>query len=387
VTAFLSSGPKAAGFAALIRILVEGLGPMQPQWSQVLWLLAVVTMTLGNVVAIQQDNIKRMLAYSSIAHAGYILAALVVGGPEGLGAVVFYALAYTFMNTGAFGVLILASDERKERVVFEDFRGFGFVSPAVGAAMFVFMLSLAGIPLTAGFAGKFQIFKSAVDGGFIWLAVIGVLNSVVSVYYYLRMVVVMYMQPATAESLHERPPKDFPGMVEVARQICTALDHAHQHGIIHRDLKPENVLVDAETRPHITDFGLARIVGKGETASSTKSNEVVGTPPYVSPEQAIKPKSVDHRTDIYAMGVMLYEALSGLVPFRGKSGFAMLMSIVHDPVTPPRQTPRGKGNPEVDAEIERVCLKAMAKKAEERHATAKAFAEDLTRWLKQKLEA
>ena len=175
--------------------------------------------------------------------------------------------------------------------------------------------------------------------------------------------------------------------IALLRDVALAVHHPHLHGIIHRDLKPENVLVDAETRPHITDFGLARIVGKGETASSTKSNEVVGTPPYVSPEQAIKPKSVDHRTDIYAMGVMLYEALSGLVPFRGKSGFAMLMSIVHDPVTPPRQTPRGKGNPEVDAEIERVCLKAMAKKPEERHATAKAFAEDLTRWLKQKLEA
>ena len=210
VTAFLSSGPKAAGFAALIRILVEGLGPMQPEWSQVLWVLAVISMTLGNVVAIQQDNIKRMLAYSSIAHAGYILAALVVGGAEGLGAIVFYALAYTFMNTGAFGVLILASNERRERVVFEDFRGFGFVSPALGLAMFVFMLSLAGIPLTAGFAGKFQIFKSAVDHGFIWLAIIGVLNSVVSIYYYLRMVVVMYMQPATAESLRDRPRVSIP---------------------------------------------------------------------------------------------------------------------------------------------------------------------------------
>jgi NADH-quinone oxidoreductase subunit N len=223
VTAFLSAGPKAAGFAALIRILVEGLGPMEPRWSQVLWLLAVITMTLGNVVAIQQDNIKRMLAYSSIAHAGYILAALVVGGPEGLGAVLFYALAYTFMNTGAFGVLILASDERRERVVFEDFRGFGFVSPALGVAMFVFMLSLAGIPLTAGFAGKFQIFKSAVDQGFIWLAVIGVLNSVVSVYFYLRMVVVMYMQSATAQSLQERPRVSIPVYAALAAAVIGVL--------------------------------------------------------------------------------------------------------------------------------------------------------------------
>jgi NADH-quinone oxidoreductase subunit N len=223
VTAFLSSGPKAAGFAALIRILVAGLGPMQAQWAPVLWLLAVLTMTLGNVVAIQQDNIKRMLAYSSIAHAGYILAALAVGGPEGLGAVVFYTLAYTFMNTGAFGVLVLASDERGERVTFDDFRGFGFVSPVLGLAMFIFMLSLAGIPLTAGFAGKFQIFKSAVDKDFVWLAVIGVLNSVVSIYYYLRLVVAMYMQSATPGSIQERPRVSLPVYAALAAAVIGIL--------------------------------------------------------------------------------------------------------------------------------------------------------------------
>jgi NADH-quinone oxidoreductase subunit N len=223
VTAFLSSGPKAAGFAALIRILVAGLGPMQAQWAPVLWLLAVLTMTLGNVVAIQQDNIKRMLAYSSIAHAGYILAALAVGGPEGLGAVVFYTLAYTFMNTGAFGVLVLASDERGERVTFDDFRGFGFVSPVLGLAMFIFMLSLAGIPLTAGFAGKFQIFKSAVDKDFVWLAVIGVLNSVVSIYYYLRLVVAMYMQSATSGSIQERPRVSLPVYAALAAAVIGIL--------------------------------------------------------------------------------------------------------------------------------------------------------------------
>ncbi len=204
ITAFLSAGPKAAGFAALIRILVEGLGAMQPQWSQVLWLLAVITMTLGNVVAMQQDNIKRMLAYSSIAHAGYILMAMVAGGPDGLAAVVFYTLAYTLMNFGAFAILILASGPDRERVTFADYAGYAYVAPMLGLAMFVFMLSLAGIPLTAGFAGKFQIFKTVIDQGFIWLAVIGVLNSVVSLYYYLRLVVMMYMQPPTADSIKER---------------------------------------------------------------------------------------------------------------------------------------------------------------------------------------
>ncbi|MDH4120460.1 MAG: NADH-quinone oxidoreductase subunit N [Deltaproteobacteria bacterium] len=199
VTAFLSAGPKAAGFAALIRLLVEALGAMRGEWSQVLWVLAALTMTLGNVVAIQQNNIKRMLAYSSIAHAGYILAALVVSTSEGLGAVVFYTLAYTLMNMGIFAVLILASGPDKERVTFDDFKGFGYVSPAVGLATLVFVLSLIGIPLTGGFVGKFQIFKAVVEQGYIWLAVIGVVNSVVSVYYYLRILVVFYMTPPQGE--------------------------------------------------------------------------------------------------------------------------------------------------------------------------------------------
>jgi len=205
VTAFLSTGPKAAGFAALARVLMEGLWATRPEWGTVLWVLAAITMTVGNVLALQQDNIKRMLAYSSIAHAGYILVALVVGGANGLGGVVFYSLAYTLMNTGAFAILILASARGRERVTFDDYKGFGYLDPGLALAMFIFMLSLAGIPLTAGFAGKFQIFKAAIDQGYIWLTVIGMLNSVVSIYYYLRLVVVMYMQPADADSIAERP--------------------------------------------------------------------------------------------------------------------------------------------------------------------------------------
>jgi len=216
ITAFLSTGPKAAGFAALARILVLGLSAAQAEWSQVLWVLSALTMTVGNVIAIQQSNIKRMLAYSSIAHAGYILAALVVGGPDGLSCVLFYVLAYTFMNTGAFALLILASARGKERVVFSDYAGFGYVEPVLALAMFVFMLSLAGIPLTAGFTGKFQIFKAAVNEGYIWLAVIGVLNSVVSVYYYLRIVVVMYMQPAQPDSISAPAPASVPLYAAIA---------------------------------------------------------------------------------------------------------------------------------------------------------------------------
>ncbi|MDH5752992.1 MAG: NADH-quinone oxidoreductase subunit N [Deltaproteobacteria bacterium] len=223
VTAFLSTGPKAACFAALVRILFEALAATRAEWQQVFWVLAALTMTVGNVLALHQDNIKRMLAYSSISHAGYILVALVAGGEEALAGVIFYALAYTLMNTGAFAVLILSSAGDRERVNFSDYAGFGYLEPALGAAMFVFMLSLAGIPLTAGFAGKFQIFKAVVGQGYIWLAVIGVLNSVVSIYYYLRISVVMYMQPATGDSISTRPPGSVPLYVAIVGSLAGVL--------------------------------------------------------------------------------------------------------------------------------------------------------------------
>jgi len=220
VTAFMSAGPKAAGFAALVRVMVEGLGNLHDHWWLVMWILAALTMTLGNVVAIWQDNIKRMLAYSSIAHAGYILAALVVANIEGLSAIVFYGLVYTLGNMGVFAILVLASDKNRERVTFEDYRGFGYVSPLLGMAMLVFMLSLIGIPLTGGFVGKFQIFKAAVEQGYLWLAVVGVINSVISVYYYLRLVVVMYMQPPTGASLQVRPPFNLALTVAIAASLA-----------------------------------------------------------------------------------------------------------------------------------------------------------------------
>ena len=220
VTAFLSVGPKAAGFAALIRVMIEGLGRMHNEWDMVFWVLAALTMTLGNVVAIQQNNIKRMLAYSSIAHAGYILAALVVATEEGLGAILFYSLVYVFMNIGVFAILILAATPKNERLTFDDYKGFGYVSPLLGLAMFVFMLSMMGIPLTGGFVGKFQIFKAVVDQGYIWLAIVGVLNSVVSVYYYLRIVVVMYMQPQDSKSINEKPPFSLPLAVAITASLA-----------------------------------------------------------------------------------------------------------------------------------------------------------------------
>jgi NADH-quinone oxidoreductase subunit N len=193
VTAFMIAGTKAAAFAAFVRVLMTALPALAPDWSKVLWLLAVLTMTVGNVVAIAQSNIKRMLAYSSIAHAGYLLVALVAASALGSASVLFYLVAYTFMNLGAFAVVIALARQDGERTSIEDYTGLGLKYPFLGAAMALFMFSLAGIPPTGGFMGKFYIFSAAIQANYVGLAIIGVLNSVISVYYYLRVTVVMYM--------------------------------------------------------------------------------------------------------------------------------------------------------------------------------------------------
>ena len=203
VTAFMIAGTKAAAFAALLRILMTALPALQPDWSRVLWVLAVATMTVGNVVALAQTNIKRMLAYSSIAHAGYVLVALVTGTKLGSGAILFYLLAYALMNLGAFAVVVAAARREDERLTIDDYAGMGLTRPALGAAMAVFMFSLAGVPPTAGFMGKLYVFSAAIQGNYLGLAIIGVANSVISAFYYLRITVVMYMVPG-----QDAPPAD-----------------------------------------------------------------------------------------------------------------------------------------------------------------------------------
>ena len=200
ITAFLSAGPKAAGFAALLRVLAVGLDALRPEWSSALWALAVLTMTVGNLAAISQHSIKRMLAYSSIAHAGYILVALTAMNEQGIAGALFYSLVYTFMNIGAFAVVILVSRRGEEGLDIRDYQGLAYRNPALALAMAVFMLSLAGIPPTAGFFGKFYIFGAAIKTGFIGLAIIGVVNSLVSVYFYLGVIVSMYMRSAEEDA-------------------------------------------------------------------------------------------------------------------------------------------------------------------------------------------
>jgi NADH-quinone oxidoreductase subunit N len=199
VTAFMAVGVKAAAFAAFARVFFLAFPAMKVDWTMVLWVLAVATMTVGNVVAIAQTNIKRMLAYSSIAHAGYLLVALVAANQLGAMSLLYYLLAYTLMNLGAFGVVILVGRKKDRYLNIYDYSGLGFQHPALGAAMALFMFALAGIPPTAGFMGKFYIFSAAVQGGFYWLAILGVMNSLVSVFYYLRITVLMYMKPAEAD--------------------------------------------------------------------------------------------------------------------------------------------------------------------------------------------
>jgi NADH-quinone oxidoreductase subunit N len=194
ITAFMSAGPKAAAFAALLRIAIIALGSIQADISALFWLLAVLTMVVGNFIALSQTNIKRMLAYSSIAHAGYALVGIVAWNQIGLSAILFYMLVYTFMNIGAFAVLVLAGKKGEENLTLEGFSGFGYKRPFLGVAMCIFLFALMGLPPTAGFTGKFFVFAGALKAGYVWLAIIGVLNSAVSLYYYLRVIVYMYFR-------------------------------------------------------------------------------------------------------------------------------------------------------------------------------------------------
>jgi NADH-quinone oxidoreductase subunit N len=199
VTGFMSVAVKAAAFAAWARILAHKLSPLDSDWAVPLWVVTIATMTLGNLLAIGQSSVKRMLAYSSIAHAGYLLIAIVVGEEWGGMPLLFYAAAYALMTFGAFAVLGCMAESDNPRETYRDMAGLGFKRPFLGLAMTVFMLSLAGFPPLAGFVGKFYVFRSAVLAGDLGLAVIGVLNSLLSVVYYLRVIVAMYMEEGGGE--------------------------------------------------------------------------------------------------------------------------------------------------------------------------------------------
>jgi NADH-quinone oxidoreductase subunit N len=261
VTAFMAAGPKAAGFASFLRVFVFGFplvvattntaigARVHAAWLTVLVVLAILTMTLGNLVAIAQDNVKRMLAYSSIAHAGYALVGFVAAGaaPDPLQrnaaitAVTFYLLTYAVMNIGAFAVVQLIARSGDRRTAVEDFNGIGFESPVLAFSLTLFLLSLLGMPLTAGFIGKIMVFRAAVDQHYYGLVVIGVLNTAVSAYYYLRLIIVMFFRDRTSAWSAPRIPASIAWVL-----VLTAF------GVLYLGLFPGRIINALQAKPVIS---------------------------------------------------------------------------------------------------------------------------------------
>jgi NADH-quinone oxidoreductase subunit N len=225
VTTLMAVGVKAAAFAAFARVFLAGLPGLEPAWTGVVWVLAALTMTAGNLCALFQRNVKRMLAYSSIAHAGYALVGMVAGTPDGAAGVLFYLLAYGLTNLGAFGVVMALGRAGAPNERVDDYAGLGFAHPGLGAAMAVCMLSLTGVPPLVGFAGKFYLFGAAVERGFVGLAVIGVLNSLVSAYYYFGIIRQIYMVAGVpaVDRLSSRPHLAAGLIVAVAATVLLGL--------------------------------------------------------------------------------------------------------------------------------------------------------------------
>ncbi|MFH8985296.1 NADH-quinone oxidoreductase subunit NuoN [Streptomyces varsoviensis] len=199
VTGFMAAATKVAGFGALLRLLYVVLPGLRWDWRPVMWGVAIVTMLIGAIVAVTQTDVKRLLAYSSIAHAGFILAGVIAVTPDGVSSVLFYLAAYSFVTLGAFAVVTLVRDAGGEATALAKWAGLGRRSPLVAAVFAVFLLAFAGIPLTSGFAGKFAVFKAAAEGGAGALVVVGVLSSAIAAFFYIRVIVLMFFSEPTPE--------------------------------------------------------------------------------------------------------------------------------------------------------------------------------------------
>jgi NADH-quinone oxidoreductase subunit N len=205
VTGFMAAGTKVAGFAALIRVANIALGPLAWELTLAIAILAVLTMFVGSILAIAQEDVKRMLAYSSIAHAGFILVGVAAANHEGVMGAMFYLVAYAAMILGAFGVVLLVSRVGERRTSLRSYRGLGRRSPLLAGLLTIFLLSLAGLPPTAGFLAKVFVFQAAVNAGLEWLVIVAVIVSVIAAFFYLRVLVMTYMQDPDAEDADERP--------------------------------------------------------------------------------------------------------------------------------------------------------------------------------------
>ena len=223
VTGFMAAGTKAAGFAAFLRVFLVALGPLQWDWRPVLWFVAVLTMVVGSVIAITQTDIKRLLAYSSIAHAGYVLVAVIAASREGTAAALFYLLVYAFMTLGSFGMVIASAPGGRERSTLNEWTGIGQRHPLFAGAMTLFLLSLAGIPPTAGFMAKFYVFSAAVQSGETGLVVVGVLTSAIAAFFYLRVIVAMWLQDPAPGDMPLGPSPALVGGLAIAAAVVVAL--------------------------------------------------------------------------------------------------------------------------------------------------------------------
>ncbi len=232
VTAFMSTAVKAAAFGAFARVFLSAFEPLRPDWTPVLWLVAAATMIYGTVVAVRQSNMKRMLAYSSIAHAGYITLGIVAGNDVGKSAILYYLAAYGITNLAAFATLALLATRDRQNDDVRDVAGLAASQPAVATLMTVFLLSLGGMPPTAGFVAKWYVFSAAVGAGYYWLAIIGVLTSVVSIFFYLRIVVSMWMAEPAPE----------PGTVPAPSAIGMAALAVSMVGVFYLGILPTRVL-------------------------------------------------------------------------------------------------------------------------------------------------
>jgi len=197
VTGFMSTAPKAAAFAVLLRVL---FAMDAPGWFWMIWVAAVLSMTLGNIGALVQNNVKRLLAYSSIAHAGYLLVAFAAAKTTGISAAIFYAASYALMNVGAFAIVAHLAGKGERYVTLEDYTGLGRRSPLIASLLTIFLISLIGIPITGGFFAKFYVFSAALQSNLVGLTIIGVINSAIAAYYYLRVIVYMYMRDDRSEA-------------------------------------------------------------------------------------------------------------------------------------------------------------------------------------------
>jgi NADH-quinone oxidoreductase subunit N len=196
VTLFIASAPKIAAFAMLIRLLADGMQTLHSDWQSILILLSILSMAIGNIIAIAQTNIKRMLAYSTIAHVGYLLLGILTGTKEGYAASMFYVLVYTLMTVGGFGMILLLSKAGFEAEKLEDFKGLNQRSPWYAAVMLILMLSMAGIPPMVGFWAKWAVLAEVVQSGLVWLAIVAVIFAIIGVFYYLRVIKLMYFEDA-----------------------------------------------------------------------------------------------------------------------------------------------------------------------------------------------